>query len=508
MFGAVNVVDSHGAVIDTKRQWNTDRFFPAGELLESLLFGCIVSPPSLMVRKSCASKAGPFRTDLTWGHDWEWVLRLSQVDAAGYGGEPLAAYRVHEASGTAEILRAATNGSQERRILKETFARLSVEDRRWSALSRAAFQALSRRHMYFAELGLLGGQRAVARNNLYYAARADLIHDDASDLLGIVPKFYRVNQAVCAISRATQRSASVRQSVVKDTKLSVIIPTHNRSEKLDKLLACLRRQNLAATEYEIIIVDDNSVPPVVLQASANEPRMTLVRLDEKERSAARNTGAAIATGEWLVFLDDDMTVENDFLSCHLSAHGQWRNALVVGSIRLPDETTLTPFGRFRQKLEDQGLPRGPGLASMPNFCTAANMSLARAAFLGIGGFDSAIISGEDQDFALRHTTRGGQIVFWPEARAIHWDSSLDIRRFCLRNEWGSGEMIPFCQRHPDWPDNIERHKVNGPLQFGREPFKQSFRKVIKSMLALKPVRETLFFIAGCFRTCSPEELRA
>ncbi|MEK6288252.1 MAG: glycosyltransferase [Acidobacteriota bacterium] len=175
VFGAVKVVDSDGAVIDTKRQWNTDRFFPACQLLESLLLGCIVSPPSLMVRKSCASKAGRFRTDLTWGHDWEWALRLSRCGAAGYASEPLAAYRVHDASGTAEILGAAKNGHQERRILKETFTRLSVEDRRWSALSRSAFQALSRRHMYFAELGLLGGQKAVARNNLYYAARADLI---------------------------------------------------------------------------------------------------------------------------------------------------------------------------------------------------------------------------------------------------------------------------------------------------------------------------------------------
>ena len=288
-----------------------------------------------------------------------------------------------------------------------------------------------------------------------------------------------------------------------DIRVSVIIPTHNRPEKLAILLACLRRQNLAATEYEIIVVDDNSVPPVVLPASADGPRATLVRLDEMERSAARNTGAAIATGEWLVFLDDDMTVEGDFLFCHLSAHGQWPNALVVGSIRLP-ETTLTPFGRFRQKLEELGLPQKPGLASMPNFCTAANMSLARAAFAGVEGFDGAIISSEDQDFALRHTARGGRIVFWPEARAIHCDSSLDIRSYGLRSEWGRKNMIPFCLRYPDWPDNIERHRVNGPLQFGREPLKQSFRKIIKSMLALKAVRETLFFIAGLLERAAPK----
>jgi len=175
VFGAVKVVDSNGQVTDIKSQWTEDRHFALGELIEPLLFGSIVCPPSLMVRTSCAAKAGPFRTDLTWGHDWEWALRLAGCGVAGYASKPLAAYRVHGASGTAEILKTARNGHQERQILKETFARLSVEDKRWGRLRRAAFRALSRRHMYFAELGLLEGQRKVARNNLYYAARADSV---------------------------------------------------------------------------------------------------------------------------------------------------------------------------------------------------------------------------------------------------------------------------------------------------------------------------------------------
>ena len=175
VFGAVKVVDSDGEVTGAKSPWAEDRLFALGELLEPLLFGSIVCPPSLMVRTSCAAKAGPFRTDLTWGHDWEWALRLAGCGVAGYASEPLAAYRVHGGSGTAEILNTARNGHQERQILKETFARLAVEDKRWGRLHRAAFRALSRRHMYFAELGLLEGQKNVARNNLYYAARADSI---------------------------------------------------------------------------------------------------------------------------------------------------------------------------------------------------------------------------------------------------------------------------------------------------------------------------------------------
>lgn len=173
VFGAVKIVDALGVEVSTGSRWPEDRYFEKGQLLASLLEGCLVSPPSLMVRKSCAERAGLFRTDLTWGHDWEWTIRLAEQGAACYASEPLAAYRVHDSSGTAEILHAAKNGDQERRILQETFKRLSSADQSINNLRRPAFQALSRRHMYFAEQSLLAERRAVARNNLWYAALAD-----------------------------------------------------------------------------------------------------------------------------------------------------------------------------------------------------------------------------------------------------------------------------------------------------------------------------------------------
>jgi hypothetical protein len=155
------------------RRWSEDRTFSPGELLNNLLFGCLVSPPSLMVRKSAAYRNGPFRTDLTWGHDWEWALRLAERNSCFYASHPLAAYRIHDASGTAEVLNAAQNGFQERIILRETLARLTEADPRFKALRRPVFRALGLRHMYFAEQALLGRRRGATRNNLWYAALAD-----------------------------------------------------------------------------------------------------------------------------------------------------------------------------------------------------------------------------------------------------------------------------------------------------------------------------------------------
>ncbi|HXF41557.1 MAG TPA: glycosyltransferase [Blastocatellia bacterium] len=173
VFGAVQVVDSEGDPISLKSQWTEDQFFPRGELFRLLLSSCLICPPSLMVRRSITQKTAPFRRDLTWGHDWEWTLRLAENNAACYVARPLAAYREHDASGTAAILNAATNGRQERLILRETIERSAIKNDLMRTVRRSAFQSLSRRHMYFADQALLAGRRSITLKNLWYAALAD-----------------------------------------------------------------------------------------------------------------------------------------------------------------------------------------------------------------------------------------------------------------------------------------------------------------------------------------------
>jgi GT2 family glycosyltransferase len=274
--------------------------------------------------------------------------------------------------------------------------------------------------------------------------------------------------------------------------VSVIIPTRNRPSQLAETLACIARQSLTRDAYEIIVVDDRSTPPVAGLDGTGLPECRLLRLEGVERSAARNAGAEAARGDLLVFLDDDMSVEAGFLEAHLQAHAEWPGALAVGRVRLPDEALRTPFGRFRQDLERAALPEGRGPTSQPNFCTAQNASIRRTDFLALQGFDPLLASAEDQDLALRHTARGGIIVFLPEAEAVHRDGNLDIRAYCRRTEWGAEATVAFCRRHPDWPENRDRALVNGPLRWGADPVRLSVRKVVKSALALRPLLEASF----------------
>lgn len=204
--GALQVIDQEGAVLSSASQWPEDRFFERGEFLETLLFGAAVNTLSLVFRRECLDRVGLFNTSLTWGHDWEWILRLAAEYPSFYVSEPLAAYRVHDASGTAEQLNAAKNGYQERRILQETFARLSGANNRFRKLRRAAFQALARRHMYFAEQALLSGRKRVAKNNLWYAMLAD-------KRMLVRPTFYALLAGSIGLVRWYTRYKTVRNAV-------------------------------------------------------------------------------------------------------------------------------------------------------------------------------------------------------------------------------------------------------------------------------------------------------
>ena len=97
---------------------------------------------------------------------------------------------------------------------------------------------------------------------------------------------------------------------------SIIIPTRNRPEKLAQTVGFLQQQSLPASEYELIVVDDGSHPPVVVPDAPAELACSVIRLEGVERSAARNTGAAAARGELLVFVDDDLSIPPDFLQAH------------------------------------------------------------------------------------------------------------------------------------------------------------------------------------------------
>src|ERR1051326_6177567 len=98
--------------------------------------------------------------------------------------------------------------------------------------------------------------------------------------------------------------------------LSVVICTYNRPELLRLALTTLLRQSPANLTYEVVVVDNNSTPEtraVVDELAQPDPRIRYVREMRQGKAYARNTAVAEARAPIVSFLDDDVTVRDNWM---------------------------------------------------------------------------------------------------------------------------------------------------------------------------------------------------
>jgi GT2 family glycosyltransferase len=210
--------------------------------------------------------------------------------------------------------------------------------------------------------------------------------------------------------------------------ISLIIPTYNRPDRLSECLEALCA--LKPASFEVLIVDDGSVPPVesVVTRFAGRLPVRYFRQDNAGPASARNTGAAQARGRILVFTDDDCRPEADWLNELTAAveaapdalvGGRTRNAL-TGNIHSEASQDLVSF------LYDHALAAPEGF----DFFTSNNMACLKSAFVALGGFDETfpLAAGEDRDFGLRWKRSGGRLIYVETAVMDHYHA-LSWRKF-------------------------------------------------------------------------------
>lgn len=185
-----------------------------------------------------------------------------------------------------------------------------------------------------------------------------------------------------------------------DYLFSIIIPTYKRPEKLAIALDSLRRQIQCNIDFEVIIINDGPTcgyEPNSFSASLNVNYY--VNEYNLGVSASRNRAANLATGQWLVFLDDDDQMEEHYLSIlsnHIKQHPLsqcfWSGVKVKKSPPKENEYKLytsqnkTPLQILKQFLTI-GLSYG--------------VAIRRDFFLNIGMLDTDFKVGEDTEFFLR-----------------------------------------------------------------------------------------------------------
>ena len=247
-------------------------------------------------------------------------------------------------------------------------------------------------------------------------------------------------------------------------KYSIIVPVFNRPDEVDELLQSLCSQKLK--DFEVIIVEDGSTIPCkdVCDKYANILDLHYYYKENSGPGQSRNYGAERAKGDWLIVLDSDVVLPEEYLEA-VNAHLQNQGEKVTtplspergvgGEAAFGGPDASHPSFTSVQKaisysmtsfFTTGGIRGGKGKKLDKFFPRSYNMGIRREVYQELGGF-SKMRFGEDIDFSYRIVEAGYKTALIPEAWVWH-KRRTDFRKF-FRQVYNSGiARINLEKRHP------------------------------------------------------------
>jgi GT2 family glycosyltransferase len=206
-------------------------------------------------------------------------------------------------------------------------------------------------------------------------------------------------------------------------QVSVIVPTYERCASVQRALRALSQQTVSPDQYEVIVAIDGSEDGTKEMVAHFPAPYSLRALwqSNRGRAAACNAGVRIATGQLLIFLDDDMEPVPEFLAGHMRAHHRASRVGVIGAAPIVFSRSSPAVAQF------VGAKFNSHLATLaqPNHRLklrdfySGNFSIDRDLLLEVGPFDESfkIYGNEDLELSVRLSKAGVQLVFDSEALA-------------------------------------------------------------------------------------------
>ena len=229
--------------------------------------------------------------------------------------------------------------------------------------------------------------------------------------------------------------------------VTIVVPVRDNQAGVDRLLHAVRGMR-------VIVVDDGSARPI----SVDAPGVTVIRSEvNRGPSAARNTGAAAATTEFVAFLDSDVVPSVDWLTVLLGHFSDPTVAVVAPRIvglswTVAASETASARAGLAERYENgwSSLDMGPEEsavvpATATPYVPSAAMVVRRSVFRG---FDESLRVAEDVDVCWRMHAAGWRIRYDPVARVAH-DHRTDMRSVLSRRRFYGTGAAHLAQRHGD-----------------------------------------------------------
>ena len=251
--------------------------------------------------------------------------------------------------------------------------------------------------------------------------------------------------------------------------LSVIIPTRNREGLLRECLEALGNQTLAASAYEILVIDDGSSDgtSALCRSITSRPVLRYLYMDHSGISAAKNLGIREARGTIVLFADDDDIADGRLLEEHLDTHRRYpdENVAVLGYTTWSPALAVSPMMEWVNEIGHllfgyEEIPDGSVLNF--EFFWGGRSSCKKALLATHGMFDETFMTIiEDIELGYRLSRVGLRVVLNRQAVSF-MNRSMTFVEFCERSERQGEALLLLSQRHDDpvVADYCRRNLVN------------------------------------------------
>lgn len=192
-------------------------------------------------------------------------------------------------------------------------------------------------------------------------------------------------------------------------RVSFVIPLFNCLPLTQAMLHSLEATLPLGLEYEIVFVDDGSTDGTRawLQSLQGARFKTVLNAENLGYAASNNRGAAVANGELLALLNNDLVLTPDWLPPMLDLHATLSSPGAIGNVQLSVRTREVDhagilIGAKGKPMHDRCGPQWMERTRMPPAVTGACLLIDRSLWQQLGGFDEGFINGcEDVDLCLR-----------------------------------------------------------------------------------------------------------
>jgi hypothetical protein len=280
-----------------------------------------------------------------------------------------------------------------------------------------------------------------------------------------------------------------------------VIPTHDRKAILSRTIAALHQQRYPLDAIELIVVADGCSdgtgditidPPLAGHVIAQPSRGP---------AAARNRGAAVGSGDLLLFIDDDIEAWPDLVEAHVRAHRAAAiPSIVVGYLPPRLQAQRGPFavalrGWWNAMFERM---REPGHRFTYADVLTGNCSIPRSLFDAVGGFDESLRCHEDYEIGYRVLRAGGAIAFAPDAVGWHHEGTTLAGALGRKRDEGVAD-VAIARKHPE---------ASPALPLANRRIVSRRQRLIRSLALTMPRIGDLAALAGRFTLAMLAKVRA